>query len=137
MSASSYFQTLRVERQDLPEGGCILRSVEPLGDYPTSITTYLRHWADAAPDRPFLAERNPAGSGWSQVSFGEMLSRAESVAQFLIENGASAERPVAILSENSIAHATVSLACLHVGISVAPISPAYSTNPQAFSKLAH
>ena len=137
MSASSYFQTLRVERQDLPDGGCILRSVEPLGDYPTSITTYLRHWADAAPDRPFLAERNPAGSGWSQVSFGEMLSRAESVAQFLIENGASAERPVAILSENSIAHATVSLACLHVGISVAPISPAYSTNPQAFSKLAH
>jgi feruloyl-CoA synthase len=42
---------------------------------------------------------------------------------------------VAILSENSVAHALLALAAMHVGLPVVPISPAYSLQSKDFSKL--
>jgi feruloyl-CoA synthase len=45
------------------------------------------------------------------------------------------ERPVVILSENSVAHGLLMLACLHVGIPVSCVSPAYSLLSKDFRKL--
>ncbi len=47
----------------------------------------------------------------------------------------SAERPLVILSDNSIDHALLSLAAMHVGVPVASISPAYSLMSRDFEKL--
>src|ERR687883_683904 len=59
------------------------------------------------------------------------------VGQALLERGLNAERPVAILSDNSIDHALLTLGAMHVGIPAAPISPAYSLMSQDFGKLKH
>ena len=47
----------------------------------------------------------------------------------------SAQRPLVILSDNSIEHALFALGAMHVGVPVASISPAYSLMSKDFDKL--
>ncbi|HEY0510256.1 MAG TPA: feruloyl-CoA synthase [Thermoanaerobaculia bacterium] len=87
----------------------------------------MRHWAGAAPDRTFLAEREGnAGTGWRRVSYGAALEAVERIAGALLERGLGADRPVALLSDNGVDHGLLQLAALHVGIPAVPVSPAYS-----------
>jgi feruloyl-CoA synthase len=71
------------------------------------------------------------------MTYREVLAAVRRVAQALLDRGLSAERPVAILSDNSIHHALLTLAAMHVGIPVAPVSPAYSLLSKDFAKLKH
>jgi feruloyl-CoA synthase len=121
-----------VERR--ADGACLVRCEQPLAEPARCVGAYLEHWAQAAPERAFLVERARDGH-WRELSYGQALQRVYSVAAWLLEQRLSEERPVAILSENSIEHALLSLACLHVGIPVAPISPAYSLLSKDFGKL--
>jgi feruloyl-CoA synthase len=59
------------------------------------------------------------------------------LAQGLLGRGLSAERPVVILSGNSIAHALLGLAAVYVGVPYAPISTAYSLISSDHAKLKH
>jgi feruloyl-CoA synthase len=114
--------------------GIILRSLPPLGDFARCTGEFLEQWARSAPERPFLLER-AGGAGWRGVTYGEALHRVRRIGAGLLGQAVSRERPVAILSENSVEHAILTLSCLHVGVPVAPISPAYSRLSRAFSKL--
>jgi len=53
----------------------------------------------------------------------------------MLAQGLSAERPLVILSDNSIDHALLALAAQHVGVPSAAISPAYSLMSKDFDKL--
>jgi len=66
-----------------------------------------------------------------------MLRKVRSLAQAFLDLGLSAERPVAIMSGNEIAFQIVSLAAMHVGIPVAPISPSYALLATDYAKLRH
>ena len=63
--------------------------------------------------------------------------KVRAVAQALLDRGLTPDRPVAILSGNSIDHALVGLAAMYVGIPYAPISTAYSLISSDFAKLKH
>ena len=107
-----------------------------LGRYPRRVTEWLEHWADAAPDRVFLAER--AGDGWRTIAYAALLRDVCAVGQALLDRGLSVDRSVAILSANSIDHATLMLACLHVGVPCTALSAAYSAgSATGFQKLHH
>jgi feruloyl-CoA synthase len=112
----------------------ILRSRYALGDFARCTGEFLEYWARKAPERPFVLERS-AGGGWRGLCYGEMLDQVRRVGTWLIGQNLSVERPVAILSENSVEHALLTQACLHVGIPVASISPAYSLVSKDFAKL--
>jgi feruloyl-CoA synthase len=71
------------------------------------------------------------------VSYAEAYRAAQTIGAGLLRRGLSAERPVMILSGNDVEHALLAVACLHVGVPYAPISPAYSTVATDFSKLSH
>jgi feruloyl-CoA synthase len=118
------------------DGAIIVRPRVPLGAYPERLTQSLAHWARAAPDRLFVAERDASGE-WVGRSYAEALADARAIGAALLARGLSAERPVAILSGNSVAHAMLALACLHVGIPYAPISTAYSLLSGDHAKLRH
>src|SRR5213075_3303781 len=105
-----------------------------LGDYPVRITDRLHHWAAAAPDRVFMAERN-AGGGWRQITYAELLTASRHIASALLARGLSAERPIVILSGNSIDHALLAFGALYAGIPFCPVSPAYSLISRDFGKL--
>jgi feruloyl-CoA synthase len=63
------------------------------------------------------------------------LWQVRSVAAWILAQGLSAERPLVILSDNSIEHALLALAAMHVGVPAAAISPAYSLVSKDFDKL--
>ncbi len=121
-----------VERHS--DGAILMRSPHPLPPYPRMLTERLAHWAKAAPDRIFLAQRDASG-GWRTMSYAQTLAAVRALAAALLQRGLSAQRPVAILSGNDIEHALLGLAAMHVGIPYAPISVPYSLLSQDFGKL--
>ncbi|MCS7102125.1 MAG: feruloyl-CoA synthase [Burkholderiaceae bacterium] len=123
-----------VERR--ADGTVILRSTTPLGEYPRRLTDCLEHWAQAAPQRTFVAKRS-GGGAWREISYREMRERARAVAAALVARGLSAQRPIAILSDNDLEHLTLALGALYAGVPYAPISPAYSLVSRDFGRLRH
>jgi feruloyl-CoA synthase len=116
------------------DGTIYAHAPQPLGDFPPRLTDRLHHWASAAPDRIFMAERDGSG-GWRSVTYGETLAKVRALAQALLDRNLSAERPIVILSGNDIEHALMGLAALYAGIPYAPLSTAYSLVSQDFGKL--
>ena len=114
-------------------GVMVLRSPQALKPYARAVGDWLVHWHESAPDRSFLAERK--GDAWRRVTYRDALSDARRIGQALLNLGLDATRPVAILSDNSVDHALLALGAMHVGIPVAPISPAYSLMSKDFAKL--
>jgi feruloyl-CoA synthase len=121
-----------VERRH--DGTIYLRPKTPLGDYPVRLTDRLHHWASAEPNRVFMAERD-ATRGWQQITYAQLLESSRRMASALLARGLSAERPIVILSGNSIDHALVAFGALYAGIPFCPVSPAYSLVSKDFGKL--
>src|SRR4051794_20902273 len=118
--AKAPFKPLRlapvaIETQSLPDGGLVLRSRHELRPYASRLGEHLRHWARAAPDRTFLAERDPAGD-WRRVTYLGALDAVERIASALLERGLDQDRPVALLSDNGVDHGLLQLAAMHVGV---------------------
>jgi len=107
------------------DGAILLRSPHALEPHPDKLTGRFAEWARRAPDRTFIAQRDPGG-GWRTLAYGEAHARFRAIGEALLHRGLSAERPIAILSDNDIEHALLALAALHAGIPYVPVSPAYS-----------
>ncbi len=118
------------------DGATYIRPRAALGTYPRSITDCLRDWARKAPERLFLADRGPDGD-WRHLTYGEALAKAQSLGQYFLDLGLSAQRPIVVLSGNGIEHALVALGAMIAGIPYAPVSPAYSLVSKDYAKLRH
>jgi feruloyl-CoA synthase len=135
------FGVTRITLREGAQGVRYVQADQPLQSYATRITDRLLHWARTAPERSFMARRThrPDGSTgeWQHVSYARALQAARSIGQALLNRGLSAERPVAILSENGLEHALLALGCIYAGVPYCSVSPAYSTVSQDFDKLRH
>jgi len=129
------FAAAEVDVERRKDGALVLRSPQPLRPFGRAVGDWLLHWYEHAPDRCFLAERR--GEDWRRLSYRDALSDARRIGQALLNLGLNAEKPVAILSDNGIDHALLALGAMHVGVPVAPISPAYSLLSKDFAKLKH
>jgi feruloyl-CoA synthase len=129
------FATPAVEAIQRPDGAILFRSRFALAEYGRCVGEHLERWARQAPDRRFLVERDRSGV-WRGVTYREALDQVVAIGAWLLEQDLSTERPVMVLSENSVEHGLLMLACLHVGIPIASISPAYSLVSSDFVKLA-
>jgi feruloyl-CoA synthase len=121
-----------VERR--ADGTVYLKPKIALGDYPVRLTDRLHHWAQAEPNRVFMAERDTSG-GWRPITYAQLLSSTRRIASGLLARGLSAEQPVVILSGNSIDHALIAFGALYAGIPFCPVSPAYSLVSKDYGKL--
>ena len=95
---------------------------------------WLERWARETPDTVFLAERGADGE-WVRVGYGRALARVRAIANWLLGQKLSAERPVVVLSDNGIEHALLMLACLHIGVPHCAVSPGNSLMSKDFAKL--
>jgi feruloyl-CoA synthase len=134
MTDPSLFAAANVETVRRADGTLLFHSRQALGAYPPAINSHLVHWAKVAPERPFLLERSPEKT-WNGVTYAQALNRVQRIAGALLERGISPNRPIAILSDNSVEHGLLMLAAMHVGIPVASISSAYSLVSSDFGKL--
>jgi feruloyl-CoA synthase len=129
---------VHVERRE--DGTLLLHAAAALGPYARCLGDLLVRNAARVPDRVYLGERvagsQPASAGaWRSVTWADALAQVRSLAEVLLERGASPERPLVILSGNSIAHALLALAAMHVGVPVVPVSVAYSLLSRDHAKL--
>ena len=134
-----------------PDGVTYVTSPFPLGPYPVRLTDKLDEWAEKAPDRIFLADRigppgplrrpatdGPAAAGWRTVTFRQAREYVRAIAQALLDRGLSADRPIVILSGNSVDHGLLALGAMYAGVYYAPIAPAYSLQSGSdFAALRH
>ena len=131
--------SVQVETQD--NGVQYVLADVPLEPYPQRMTDKLLHWANETPDRTYVARRQRLSDGrtgdWQHLSYVQALTYARRIGQALINRGLSADKPVLILSENSLEHAMMALGCMMVGVAYCPVSPAYSTVSKDFEKLKH
>jgi len=127
------FASAEVDLEKRSDGSIILRSPQKLKPHARAIGEWLVHWAGKTPERTLVAER--AQQGWRTVTYARALDAARRIGQALLDLGLDASRPVAILSDNSVDHALLTLGALHVGVPVAPVSPAYSLMSKDHAKL--
>jgi feruloyl-CoA synthase len=117
------------------DGTVYLRSGTPLQRYDPSLAVLFRAAVEAHPDRLFLAERE--GQTWRRLTYAMARRAIDAIAEALLERGCTPERPIMILSANSIDHGLLMLASYTAGIPVAPISVAYSLQSEDHAKLKH
>jgi feruloyl-CoA synthase len=117
-----------------PPGERLLRVTQPLSPYPARVCDRLLEFAAATPEATFLARRDETGS-WRSISYARALAYAQQLGGVLLARGLSADRPLAILSENSLEHGMLALAALYVGVPFVAISPAYSLLSRDYEKL--
>jgi feruloyl-CoA synthase len=135
------FGVTRVTLKDGVPGTHYLKADQDLTAYPDRLTDRLQHWAHNKPDQTLFARRVKLSDGslgeWRHVTYAEAWNTARNIAQGLINRGLSAERPVVILSENSLEHALLALGCMVAGVPFVPTSPPYSLISQDYDKLKH
>ena len=135
------FGVTRVSLRDGVPGTHYLKADQELQAFPDRLTDRLQHWAKTAPDRSFMARRVKLADGslgdWQHITYAQAWAQGRSIAQALLDRGLSAERPVVILSENSLEHALMALGSMIAGVPFVPTSPPYSLISQDYDKLKH
>jgi feruloyl-CoA synthase len=117
-------------------GNTYLRSEVALEAYPERLTDKLVHWAKERPGHTWMARRGSDGQ-WVKISYAEAWDKAQRIGQFLLNQGLSVDRPLAILSENSLEHALLAIGAMTVGVPYCSVSTAYSLMSQDYGKLRH
>ena len=123
-----------ISTQARADGSILLQPTAVLGSYPARVTDPLEHWAMEAPGRVLVARRKADG-GWVQVTYSQALSQVRAIASRLVQLELGEERPILVLSGNSIEHLLLGLAAMYVGIPYCPVSTAYSQPRSDLSKL--
>ena len=124
---------IRVDRRG--DGTILLQSNHQLKPYERHVPAFLAKWAREAPDRVWLAQRRGPEREWLKVTYGEAKRQVDAVTQALIDRGFGPDKPVMILSSNSIEFALLTMAAMQARAPLAPVSPAYSVMSQDHAKL--
>ncbi|MDP1966275.1 MAG: AMP-binding protein [Reyranella sp.] len=124
---------IKVERRG--DGTVVLQSNHPLKSYARHIPALLAKWAAEAPDRLWLAQRRGPDRDWLKLPYAEAKKQVDAVTQALLDRGFGPDKPVMILSSNSIEFALLTMAAMQARAPVAPVSPAYSVMSQDHAKL--
>ena len=114
----------RALKQDLAGGGFVLTCPEPLAPYARCVGQWLEQWAQATPDALAFAEPTADG-GWRRLSWAALRQQVGAVAQGLLDLSLPADKPVVVLSDNSLDHLVLVLATLHIGRAACTVSSAY------------
>ncbi len=121
--ATGLFAPCTVIRRDTSDGMVLTSGLAPAHS-PDTVIGMLDEAARAVPDRTFLAERD--GTDWRRIGYGEAAAAVGHIGRNLLARGLTPDRPLAILSDNAINHALLSLGAMAASVPVAQISPAYS-----------
>ncbi|MFC0284030.1 AMP-binding protein [Camelimonas abortus] len=131
------FMPRDIELERRADGTMVMRQRIPLKPYEKHIPYFLEKWAQETPDALWLAQRRGPNREWLKVTYGEAKRRVDSLTQALLNLGLDSERPVMILSGNSIEHALMTQAAMQARLPAAPVSPGYSLMSEDFVKLRH
>jgi feruloyl-CoA synthase len=122
-----------VEKTEREDGSFILQAKTPLLDYGRCVGDWLERWAVERPNSVFLGERQ--GAQWRTLSYSQFRTQLYLLAQGIIDKGLASGQPIVILSGNSINHALLKMAAMHIGLPIASLSVAYSLADKSYDRL--
>ncbi|KIN62378.1 AMP-dependent synthetase and ligase [Sulfitobacter noctilucicola] len=123
----------RVERTDRVDGTVLLRSTYQMGAVARCTGDWLDHWANATPEAVFLADRS--GDGWREVTYAQAQMQVHAISSHLLTRDLGPDRPILVISGNSVEHGLLMLAAQYVGIPVVPVAEQYALIPAAHPRL--
>ncbi|HKU13830.1 MAG TPA: AMP-binding protein [Steroidobacteraceae bacterium] len=126
---------LAVERRD--DGTIVLRSRIPLREFEPCLPRVLAAQAARLGDKPYLVQRRGPQRAWAAHSYADTKRDTDAIAQWLIDRGIARDRPILLLSGNSIAHALVKFGGMAVGVPACPVSVNYGLMDANFTRLRH
>jgi feruloyl-CoA synthase len=126
---------LAVERRG--DGAIVLRSRIPLQDFEPCLPRVLATQAERLGDKPYLVQRRGPQREWTAHSYAATKRDTDAIAQWLLNRGIARDRPILLLSGNSVAHALVKFGGMAVGIPACPVSSNYGLMDANFARLRH
>lgn len=130
---------VRTERR--ANGEILVWQDYPLSEMHRSIAHLFEQRAAEHPQRNLIAQRVTGADlktgEWRYMTYGETNTRANQVAQNLIDRGMGEGDALLILSSNSIEHMVMMLGAMKARVAVAPVSVAYSIMSGDHGKLKH
>lgn len=117
------------------DGTLILRSARQLPAIEQKgFAGFVPQWAERRSDTPAFCERDSSGA-WRSINWAETWRQVRAVGATLLDLNLDQDRPLMILSGNSIEQAILLLAAEYVGVPTASVSPAYSLQSSDFVRL--
>jgi feruloyl-CoA synthase len=126
---------LAVERR--ADGAIVLRSRIPLREFEPCLPRVLAAQAARLGDKPYLVQRRGPQRQWTPHSYADTKRDTDAIAQWLLDRGVARDRPILLLSGNSIAHALVKFGGMAVGVPACPVSSNYGLMDSNFARLRH
>jgi feruloyl-CoA synthase len=126
---------LDVERRS--DGTIVLQSRIPLQSFEPCLPRVLARQAEVLGDRPYLVQRRGADRAWAPHSYSQTKRDTDAIAQWLLNRGIPSDRPILLLSGNSIAHALVKFGGMAAGVPACPVSSNYGLMDTHFARLRH
>ena len=126
---------LAVERRS--DGAIVLRSRIPLREFEPCLPRVLAVQAARLGDKPYLVQRQGPQRAWTPHSYTQTKRDTDAIAQWLLNRGIARDRPILLLSGNSIAHALVKFGGMAVGVPACPVSANYGLMDSNFTRLRH
>ncbi len=122
---------LEIDKRE--DGTLILRHPRAPEPVTRSMAHLLLERAAKWPDRTLVAEKS--GNNWRHLTYSDAVDGCRRVAQWLINQSAGPDRPLAILSGASIEHFLMAWGAVFARVPTAPVSLSYSAVPGARPKL--
>jgi len=88
-------------------------------------------------DKPYLVQRQGPQRAWTPHSYTQTKRDTDAIAQWLLNRGIARDRPILLLSGNSIAHALVKFGGIAIGVPACPVSANYGLMDSNFTRLRH
>lgn len=126
---------LAVERRG--DGAIVLRSRIPLREFEPCLPRVLAAQAARLGDQPYLVQRRGQQREWTPHSYAQTKRDTDAIAQWLLDRGIPRDRPILLLSGNSVAHALVKFGGMAVGVPACPVSANYGLMDSNFARLRH
>jgi feruloyl-CoA synthase len=126
---------LAVERRG--DGAIVLRSRIPLQEFEPCLPRVLAAQAARLGNKPYLVQRQGPQRTWTPHSYADTKRDTDAIAQWLLNRGIARDRPILLLSGNSIAHALVKFGGMAVGVPACPVSANYGLMDANFTRLRH
>jgi feruloyl-CoA synthase len=126
---------LEVERR--PDGTVVLQSRIPLQPFEPCLPRVLVQQAQRLGDRPYLVQRRGPERAWTPHTYARTKRDTDAIAQWLMNRGIGRDRPILLLSGNSIVHALVKFGGMAAGVPACPVSSNYGLMNSHFERLRH
>ena len=134
MADNALFAQPHIESVHRPDGTILVRSTDPLHEYTADLAVPLLRWSTERPDAALAAQWSEP-DGWRALTYRDARERAELAAEALLRRGLGPDRPLVVLSGNSLNHLVLTLAGYLAGIPLVPLSVHHSTSASGHERI--